>query len=162
MREPQRDSNGRFSGHGLAERVDALRDLVDERDRRYHERDEDIKRNLAVALTTAKEATDKAERRQGEYNATHNDLLHRLDFQAAMFIKREDYDREHKGLQELISSRLESLVSRLDVLERQSSHEAGLIDRNQMVVDTHRWIIAQLIATVGVFAVLLGHILKVW
>jgi len=87
----------------LTAELDGLRQLMDERDKWYGERDRD--RQLAVekalaaaekatasAFAASKEAIVKAEEGQKAYNLSHNDLLKKLDDQHKVTMPRSEAD----------------------------------------------------------------------
>ena len=99
--------------------VRALRELADERDRRYTERAEGDLRALQAALTSVKEQTSssfaaskeaivKAETNQTVYNATHNDLTRKMDAQYKEMIPRTEAEGRFKTMEEKIADLRES------------------------------------------------------
>jgi hypothetical protein len=89
----------------------ALRDVVDERDRLYKERDESRKTAVDAALQAAKEKTAdaflasekaivKAEDAQKLYDQGHNDLLRKMDDQYRHMLPREEADAKFKSIED--------------------------------------------------------------
>ena len=103
----------------LTVEVRALRELMDERDRRYTERAEGDLRALQAALTSVKDQTSssfaaskeaivKAETNQTVYNATHNDLTRKMDAQYKEMIPRTEAESRFKTMEEKIADLRES------------------------------------------------------
>lgn len=99
----------------LGERLIALRQLVDERDRLYKERDESRRTAVDAALAAVKEQTKssfeasekaivKAEEAQKAYNASHNDLARKMDEQNKATIPRPEAQTRFDALEEKIAS----------------------------------------------------------
>ncbi len=95
---------------GVKERIDALRELVDERDRLYKERDDSRRTAVDAALTAAKEKTTdafiasekaivKAEDAQREYNARSNEFRGQLDDQAKTLMPRFESDAKFAAIE---------------------------------------------------------------
>jgi len=91
-----------------------LRDLVDERDRRYQERDDARRVAVDAALSAAKEQTAssfvasekaivKAETAQSEYNIRSNEFRNALDDQAKRLASRTELDAIKSALEEKIA-----------------------------------------------------------
>lgn len=91
--------------------IRALRELVDERDRLYKERDESRKTAVDAALQAAKEKTTdaflasekaivKAEDAQREYNARSNEFRGQLDDQAKTLMPRIEADAKFQALED--------------------------------------------------------------
>lgn len=107
----------------LTAELDGLRTLMEERNKWYGERDKD--RQLAVdkALTAAKEATAsaftaskeaivKAEESQKAYNASHNDLLKKLDMWQRDTLPRPEADLRFKSGEQKVEA-LDKFMSNL-------------------------------------------------
>jgi len=120
----------------LEANITALRDLIDERDRRYAERD-----------AANKAAIGKAEDAQHAYNNLHNDLLRRLDQQSKEMIGRIEF-----GLA------LKSLESGIADLRSSRDTGAGRDTATDTVRTGQRWIVGTAISS---FLTLLGLTLHV-
>jgi hypothetical protein len=99
----------------LKGKIKALRDVVDERDRLYKERDESRKTAVDAALQAAKEKTSdafiasekaivKAEDAQREYNARSNEFRGQLDDQAKTLLPRNEADARFKAIEASIEA----------------------------------------------------------
>lgn len=93
-----------------AANLKSLREILDERDRLYGERDNSRRLAVDAALMAAKDQTAasfaasekaivKAEDAQRSYNSSHNDLLRKMDAQ----ISRTEVESIVKGIEERIS-----------------------------------------------------------
>lgn len=92
----------------LSARVIAMRELLDERDTRYSERDAARLKAVESAFAASKEAITKAEDGQKQYNATHNDLARKMDAQYQAMIPRSEADIRFKVLEARLSEILEA------------------------------------------------------
>lgn len=103
-------ASGKLTDHRLL----ALRELVDERDRLYKERDEARRTAVDAALAAAKEKTKdafdasekaivKAEEAQKAYNQSHNDLARKMDDQNKATMPRAETEQRFKGLEEKLA-----------------------------------------------------------
>jgi len=100
----------------------AIRALIDERDRLYKERDDARRLAVEAALVAVKEQTKasfeaseksvkKAEEAQNSYNASHNDLVRKMDEQQKATIPRAEADARFRGVEEKIAELKESSVA---------------------------------------------------
>jgi hypothetical protein len=117
---------------GTKEQVKALRELVDERDRLYKERDESRKTAVDAALQAAKEKTTdafvasekaivKAEDAQREYNARSNEFRGQLDDQAKTLLPRFEADSKFRAQED----KLEGLRKEVQSLRESRSETSG-------------------------------------
>lgn len=94
---------------------DALRDVMAERDRRYDQQFKSGETAVTAALAAQKELTSaafassekaivKAEEAQRSYNASHNDLIRKMD----SMIPRTEFDARLVGIDKDVSSLRES------------------------------------------------------
>lgn len=72
----------------------ALRLLMDERDRRYHERFAAAQEMVQTAFASAEKAIAKAEQAQTIYNQTHNDLQRQMAQKETLFAQKPEVDKE--------------------------------------------------------------------
>jgi len=102
--------------------IDGLRELIDERDRRYEERDASRRTAVEAALAAAKEQTRasfdasekaivKAESAQTSYNIAHNDLAKKMDDQNKATMPRTETEQRFRSIEEKISDLREAQVS---------------------------------------------------
>ena len=94
----------------LLSKLEAVKTLLVERDQRYEERHEASQDALASALKAAEKAGDKTEAALSEYKAGSNEWRGTLNDIVSTMLLRADYDREHRHLEE----RLSTEVKRLD------------------------------------------------
>lgn len=93
----------------MLEKVRAIRELLDERDRRYMELAKAQELAIAAALTAQKELTNqvfassekaivKAENAQSSYNHSHNELARKMDDQYKVMMPRIECERTFSSL----------------------------------------------------------------
>jgi phosphopantetheinyl transferase (holo-ACP synthase) len=100
------------SSRELTTQLNALRDLVDERDKRYDERFKSQDKAVDAAFAAQKEAIAKAESAQLQYNVVHNDLNRKMDAQYQQMLPRHEADSRFQTLTEKISDLLDDRMSR--------------------------------------------------
>lgn len=131
---------------------DSFEKLMNERDKRYQERDESQAREIAAALQSAKEltsasfseahkASEKTEVAQKEYNEVHNGLANKMDAQYKEMIPRGEYLREHQYL-----------VEKINELRESHFKESGKQGAIEEVKSNRKWLIG-LILTIALFMV---------
>lgn len=140
----------------------ALREINDERDRLYKERDESRRTAVDAALTAVKEQTKasfeasekaivKAEEAQKSYNASHNDLARKMDEQNKATMPRTETE-----------SRFSSLGEKVEELRRTLAQGGGLVSGGKAVKDESRantmLIVSLLMAFVGFIGLVFGAI----
>lgn len=92
----------------------SLREINDERDRLYKERDESRRTAVDAALTAVKEQTKasfdasekaivKAEEAQKSYNQSHNDLARKMDDQNKATMPRSETESRFRSLEEKVN-----------------------------------------------------------
>jgi hypothetical protein len=98
----------------MTAKLEAMKALIDERDRMYAERDNSRRTAVEAALIAAKEQTassfaaskeaiTKAEQAQHDYNMRSNEFRGQLDDQAKRLISRSEVESMIKNLEEKIS-----------------------------------------------------------
>ena len=92
----------------IAAELHAIREIADERDRRYDERDQANKDAVKTALLAVEKAADKLEVANKEYKNTSNEWRGTLNDVVGRMVKREDVEREIKGLERQIADLRES------------------------------------------------------
>lgn len=126
--------------------LDALRQLLDERQRYNDERArqqeravdkalEAVETQTKLSLESQKEAAHKAEQSQRDYNVTHNDLLRRMDKQYEDTLSRREYNVAHENLREEI-----------DGLRKELAKQSGEKEAKKTSADNAKWIIGLLVA----------------
>lgn len=99
----------------LDARIQANREILDERDRLYKERDDARRTAVDAALAAVKEQTKasfeasekaivKAEEAQKSYNSSHNDLARKMDDQNKATMPRPETETRFQALEEKITS----------------------------------------------------------
>lgn len=115
----------------------ALRDhliaLMDERDCRVRVELRSQEKAVAIAFEASKEAVNKAERAQSDYNKFHNELQRKMDDERQQFVPRKEYDL---------------ILARTNVLEREAAAGSGKM--------------AGVTATVAILVSLLGMAIAVY
>lgn len=100
--------------HDLERSHVSLREINDERDRLYKERDDSRRTAVDAALTAVKEQTKasfeasekaivKAEDAQKSYNQSHNDLARKMDDQGKGTMPRSETESRFRSLEEKIN-----------------------------------------------------------
>ena len=145
----------------LLAKIEAFKEILDERDKLYTERDNSRRTAVDAALMAVKEQTkasfdasekaiSKAEGAQNSYNQTHNDLSRKLDEQNKLTMPRTETESRFHGVEEKITD-LREVVSAV----------GGTAQGGQAVKDESRANAAILIsAVVGIIAVL-GFVLTI-
>ena len=145
---------------GTKEQVKALRELVDERDRLYKERDESRRTAVDAALTAAKEKTTdafiasekaivKAEDAQREYNARSNEFRGQLDDQAKTLMPRFEADSKFRAQED----KVEALRKEVQSLRESRSEGSGISQTRATQSNFNREIAVGLIVAVASAAV---------
>ena len=93
-----------------------IRDLMDERDRRYGERFDAQALAVAAALTAAKEAVQVGETNAQRWRESANEWRGAMSDRESSFLSRLEYNAEHKALE----NKVNSLQARVDKSEGQS------------------------------------------
>jgi hypothetical protein len=88
----------------LATKLDSLREIVDERDRRYEERFKAMDEKTGLALTSSEKAVAKAEMATEKRFDSVNEFRGQLKDQAATLLTRVEADARFKGLEEKIEN----------------------------------------------------------
>lgn len=112
----------------LLAKLDSLRELIDERDRLYKERDESQHTAVAAALTAVKEQTtaafaaskeaiQEAKKSQDAYNITHNDLVRKMDDQNKATMPRAETEARFRSLDEKVDEVKLALASGSGVIQ---------------------------------------------
>ncbi len=82
--------------------LDAFRELMEERDRRYKSQFDAQERAVVAAFSAQKEAIQKAEAAQNSYNVGHNDLTRKMDSQYQQMLPRTEADNRFNSMSEKI------------------------------------------------------------
>jgi hypothetical protein len=109
---PTRDEQYNFR---IAQQIEHLEKLIDERDRRYEERFKSaeslrhaeiaaIRQSSEFLVSTFKEAMQKSEQAQGAYNISHNDLIRKMENQYQHMMPREEAISKFDDLKESITN----------------------------------------------------------
>jgi len=151
--------------HALAEKVNALRELMDERDRRYTGQFNDSKTAVIDALAAQKEktATDfassekaiiKAEDAQRSYNERTNELRGALNDQNKTLLARTEAEARFKTVEDKIDD-IKKDIANLREYRSAGSAKTKAEDTASM---THKWLIG---LAVGVMLSMIGSGLAV-
>lgn len=143
----------------LLEKVQSLRDIVDERHNLYKERADSQKTAVDDALVAAKEKTEaafaaskeaivKAENSQTAYNVSHNDLLKKQD----AMMPRHEVDRIVSEWREKFDDLKDQIGAVKEVQNKIGGKEVGL-EKSQASM---RWGIGTFIGIVGGIVGVLG------
>src|ERR1039458_1282598 len=108
----------------------ALRDIVNERHTLYGERAIANGTAVAAALAAQKEASQKTENYQKDYNVQHNDLMRKMDHQAEAFVSRSEYFASHKDISaQLDKEGIQRQIDKDAVLKRLAELQTELVKR---------------------------------
>lgn len=141
------------------EKIRANKELMDERDKRYTERDRDRQAEVEKALTAAKEQTNaafaaskeaitEAKKAQDSYNLTHNDLIRKMEKQASDTMPRLEAEGKLKALDEKFQELKSSLAD-----------SGGIVIGRKMVKDESRANMGIIIAFVAlILSAVLGFV----
>ncbi len=136
----------------------ALRLLMDERDRRYHERFAAAQEMVQTAFASAEKAIAKAEQAQTIYNQTHNDLQRQMAQKEVLFAQKPEIDKEFNRVSERLDDGRRALgdYQQAQALEIRSLREsrAGYSGIWQAIVGA-----AVLAALIGAVIGIVGHAL---
>lgn len=124
----------------LEARLEALANIVDERDRQYQERH-----------VSSQEAIAKAYHAQELYNGTHNDLVRKNDAQAKEMASKDQLATEVR--------RLETQVNEIKGIQTAGG---AVVVGGKAVKDESRANIALLVASGGVLLSLIGLMVVLW
>jgi hypothetical protein len=131
----------------------SLRDLMDERHNLYKERDESSKLAVKDALTAqdklttnafaaSKEAIAKSDNAQNSYNASHNDLLKKMDDQHKDTLPRNEANEKFKGYDE----KFDNLRKDIQGLRESRSENLGVrnngADNRVILASLPAWLVA--------------------
>jgi predicted nucleic acid-binding Zn-ribbon protein len=144
----------------LFEKIQSLKDIIDERDRLYKERDESRKTAVDAALAAAKEqnkqtfessekAIVKAEEGQRSYNTNHNDLAHKMDEQNKATMPRTETEARFHAMEEKISTLRDSVAAVGSSIGTQVAALTGVQAGGKSMKDESRANIAIIIAFLG-------------
>jgi len=120
---------------------DHLREIIDERDRRYQERFEASTRAVEAAFASAKEAVAKAELSAERRFESVNEFRAQLGDQASSFLTRREYEAKHEALEVTVSE-----------MARRITRAEG---RGAGIGAAYGWIIAAVGAIVGIMTVVI-------
>jgi len=95
----------------LAAKLDALRELVDERDHRYEDRFRATDEKTSLALTSSEKAVSKAEIATEKRFDSVNEFRGQLKDQTATLLPRVEADARFKNLEDkILANKAESVV----------------------------------------------------
>jgi hypothetical protein len=107
----------------LNAKFDALKDLIDERDRRYEDRFTAMDEKTSLALTSSKEAVAKAEAATEKRFDSVNEFRKTLSDQATNFLPRPEYVSNHQSLLDKIDGIKENLSKEISGIRDSSARE---------------------------------------
>ncbi len=114
----------------LTAQLDGLRELMDERDKRYQERSEAQLKAMQTAFAASEKAVDKAEAAQANYNVRSNEFRAQLDDQAKRLMPRAESEKEHETTREMI----ERLRVELRAVEERSRSDISNLRESRSAV----------------------------
>jgi DNA repair exonuclease SbcCD ATPase subunit len=142
----------------LLSELASIRNLVDERDRLYKERNDAQRTAVDAALTAVKEQTKasfeasekaivKAEEAQKSYNQSHNDLARKMDDQNKATVPRPEAESRFRTLEDKIT----------DLRESRSEH-LGATVKGRDNSDLAKWVIGLIVTVVlGTIAIVVSN-----
>jgi phosphopantetheinyl transferase (holo-ACP synthase) len=96
--------------------VTHLRELMNERDRRYSERADNDRQSVAAAFAASEKAIQKAEDAQTQYNETHNELSRKLDDQNKATMPRAEIEARFQTASDNTRGNLALLLAGLGLI----------------------------------------------
>lgn len=149
----------------LEERVRALTQLVDERDRLYMVKFQASETAVTAAITasdkqtalsfaSSEKAISKAEEAQREYNIRSNEFRGQLDDQAKRLMPREEAQTHFKAYDD----KLEDIKDNVANLRESRSNSEGKVKASGIDLAQRNWNIGTIIAIVALLVVI-GQIL---
>lgn len=161
----------------LTAELDGLRELMDERNKWYGERDKDrqtavdkalaavekqtaaafeaAKENSAAALAAQKEAIVKEEEKQKQYNTSHNDLARKMDDQSKATMPRSEAQQRFDSQAKEISE-IKAIVAAM------VASTAGLATGGKAVKDESRANLGLILAVASVLSGLVAFLVTHW
>lgn len=118
-----------------------LREIMDERDRRYQERFEASTRAVEAAFASAKEAVLKAEIASERRFDSVNEFRAQLADQTSTFLTRREYDAKHEALEKQVDDLIR-------VIERNKGRAGGM-------GSIYGWLVSAIGAIVAVMTVVI-------
>jgi len=146
--------------HALKEKVDAQRELMDERDKRYSGQFENGEKAVvfalaaqkeltATAFASSKEAIIKAENAQSSYNERTNELRGALNDQNKTLLSRTEAEARFMNVEEKIEDIKRDIAS----LRETRSSTVGQESAERRAGTTNKWLIG---LAVGVMLSMIG------
>jgi hypothetical protein len=126
----------------------SLRDLIDERDKRYEERDQANKATVNAAMRAAQDAADKIEKAFLAYKEVSNEWRGTLNDIVGRMATRIEVERQFGEMQCKISELRESRSA-------QTGQNAAL----EYIASSRRWLWAQALGMATIIVVILIHVL---
>jgi len=152
--------NGRTHEPHLREVVsdlDGLRQLMNERDRRYTELRKDDREAVNAAFAASEKAIVKAEQAQTAYNVSHNDLSRKLDDQNKATIPRPEIMALFGAVDQKLESIRASFAKDIDTIDTDIRGLRESRSETSGVKVGSREIMAYLIAVSGLALALIFH-----
>ena len=145
----------------LLAKLEALNEKLDERDKLYTERDTSrrtaveaalvaVKEQTASAFAASKEGIVEAKKGQDAYNATHNDLLRKMDDQNKSTMSRSEIDARFHAVEEKINTLKDSVATVGSAVAAQIAAVTGAQAGGKSVKDESRSNVAILVSVVAV------------
>jgi len=147
----------------LISKMESMKEVINERDKLYKERDDSRRTAVDAALAAAKEQTKasfeasekaivKAEEAQKSYNIAHNDLARKMDEQNKATMPRTETQQRFDSTAKEISE-LKTVVAAM------VASSTGLAVGGKAVKDEGRANLAIIVAIIGVMLALLSHLI---
>lgn len=129
----------------LLAKLDAVKELFNERDKLYKERDDSRKTAVDAALTAVKEQTKasfdgsekaivKAEESQRQYNQGHNDLSRKMEGQYKDMLPRPEADAKFKATEEKIEGIKKEIASLRESRSEGTGEKGGRLSSQQLLM----------------------------
>ncbi len=143
-------------------KLDSIRDIIDERDRLYKERDDSRRTAVEAALAAVKSETRasfeasekaivKAEEAQRAYNQSHNDLSRKLDDQNKATMPRPEVETRIAAVEEKINSVRDIVTA-----------GGGVLQGGRAAHDDTRANLAIVVSVIGVVVLIIVEISTHW
>ncbi len=152
-------------------KISAQKEIMDERDRLYKERDETrvlavdsalkaVEKQTEISFVASERALQKAEASQQNYNIRSNEFRGQLEDQARRLMSKDEYVSSHKNL-ELRVDRVDMDVRRIqtELSAMAGSKETSTVGRhhNEWLVGTILGGVALITAVAGMIASFVWH-----
>jgi chromosome segregation ATPase len=151
----------------LLSKIESTKQILDERDKLYKERDDSRRTAVDAALSAAKEQTKasfeasekaivKAEEAQKSYNQSHNDLARKMDDQSKATMPRSETEARFHALEEKVNEVRNVVSAGTGVI----TGSRGVKEETRANVGTIGTLVGIVIAILGLFGLEIMRVAK--